>query len=189
MEINRFAPSSGMHSDKTIAPTAHRRRMMQRVHKIRICRDNRAYALVPFTIPGVISVDNFGPQYRADRDYWIARITANIGRHDSGSHPDDGCPTGSSIKIQMHRLTVNLGERRSYSGLRQPAEHPSEPAQRRCERRRRRGIREERLPHPSSERGPAHLPGDHTGRFYVRRQRACGHGGAGADPVDACASE
>lgn len=101
-----IVPASGMHYAKNIPGPAHRRSLLRPVHKIRTCRDGRPYAFIPFTIQGELTVDNFGPMWRVDRDYWIARITANVGRHVDADHPDDGCPQGSAIKVQMHRVNV-----------------------------------------------------------------------------------
>jgi hypothetical protein len=70
-----------------------------------MCRDNRAYAFVPFTIPGPVEVLDYGPMWRADRDYWIARLVANVGRHDTDSHPNDGTPGGGYIRVNMRRVS------------------------------------------------------------------------------------
>ena len=83
---------------------AHRRTLAHPVYKRRSCRDNRVYDVVPFTIAGPIAVGDYGPMWRADRDYWIARATVNIGTHDDGTHPNDGCPSGSSARFNFIRV-------------------------------------------------------------------------------------
>lgn len=83
---------------------AHRRTLAHPVYKRRSCRDNRVYDVVPFTIAGLIAVGDYGPMWRADRDYWIARATVNIGTHDDNTHPNDGCPGGSAAKFNFIRV-------------------------------------------------------------------------------------
>jgi hypothetical protein len=61
---------------------------------------------VPFTVAGVLTAAKYGPEWHADRDYWIARLTLEIGRHDSGTHPaGDGTPGGRQVNANMHRVT------------------------------------------------------------------------------------
>ena len=82
----------------------HRRTLAHPVYKRRSCRDNRVYDVVPFTIAGPIAIGDYGPMWRADRDYWIARATVNIGTHDDGTHPNDGTPGGSSARFNFIRV-------------------------------------------------------------------------------------
>jgi len=86
----------------------HRRTLARPVYKRMSCTDNRAYATVPFTIAGVLAATKYGPEWHADRDYWIARLTLEIGRHDSGTHPSgDGTPGGRQVNANMHRVTAD----------------------------------------------------------------------------------
>lgn len=101
-------PSGGYHTDKQVPSKVTRRQLSRPVHKVRVCRDNRPYALVPFTILGVITTGDYGPMWRVDRDYWVARIVANIGRHDTGTHPNDGTPSGVSMLMNMRRVSSDL---------------------------------------------------------------------------------
>jgi hypothetical protein len=103
-----FVPSSGLHNEKQIPSKVQRNVLMRTPHKRRICQDNRNYVEVPFTIPGAVQAINYGPMWRADRDYWIAKITANVGRHDTATHPNDGTPGGLAIRINMRRVSVDL---------------------------------------------------------------------------------
>lgn len=101
-------PASGFHSEQRIPNKVHRRVLGRPVHALRVCDDRRNYVVVPFTIPGAITVADYGPMWWANRDFWIARITANIGRHDEGTHPDDGTPSGTSVLLNMRRVTGDL---------------------------------------------------------------------------------
>lgn len=101
-------PNHGLHADKQIPSKAQRRTTLRPVYKRRICRDNRVYVSVPFTIPGVVAAVDYGPMWRVDRDYWVARITANAGRHDDATHPNDGTPSGSDMVMNLRRVTVDL---------------------------------------------------------------------------------
>jgi hypothetical protein len=74
------------------------------VFKRRTCQDNRAYVTVPFTFTNPLTVRDGAPMWRADRHYWIARVTANVGLHVEGTHPNDGTPSGQSIKANMMRV-------------------------------------------------------------------------------------
>jgi hypothetical protein len=94
--------------DKRVPDQVHRRALARQPHKIRLCRDNRAYALVPFTIPGVVTATDYGPEWRADRDYWIAKIVAEVGRHNTATHPSDGTPAGQAIRANMRRVKSDL---------------------------------------------------------------------------------
>lgn len=95
--------------DEFITPEKVRRRLTTRtIHKRRLCKDNRAYFSVPFTITGDIVVGDYAPMWRVDRDCWIAGITANIGKHDASTHPADGTPSGSTLEVNMRRVSTDL---------------------------------------------------------------------------------
>lgn len=102
-------PILGMHTGKQIAGPAYRRVHRARVRVVKVCHDNRAYFPAQFTIPGPLVVGKQTPEWRADRDYWLAKISAEVGRHDSGTHPTgDGTPSGAAIKINVHRVKKDL---------------------------------------------------------------------------------
>lgn len=75
-----------------------------------VCVDDRPYFSLPLTAPGTLSVGDYEPMWRAGRDFHIARIIATVGKHDDGTHPVDGCPTGGDLKVNVRRLTTD------YSG-------------------------------------------------------------------------
>lgn len=86
----------------------HRKPLAKAPRKRRLCRDNRAYTSIPYTITPTVSVGDWGPMWRADRDYWIAKVTANCGKHDSSTHPNDGCPIGASLEANMILVPADL---------------------------------------------------------------------------------
>jgi len=98
--------TSGLHEERSVPNKAHRRSLSRPVHKLRLCRDNRAYAFVPFTVGGAAATGDY-TMWPADRDYWIARITADVGKHDSGTHPNDGTPGGQAIRVNVRRVRGN----------------------------------------------------------------------------------
>ena len=100
---------STLHQQRQTPGKVERRTLSRPVHKIRLCRDNRNYVFVPFTIDGTIATGDYGPMERMNRDYWIAKVIANVGKHDDGTHPVDGTPSGSAILMNMRRVTGNLG--------------------------------------------------------------------------------
>lgn len=104
-DTNYGNPASGPSYETGYAPKTVRKH--RRVTKRRICDDNRNYVPVQFTIPGVLSVGDKGPMWRADRDYYIARVFANVGLHKDGTHPNDGTPSGSDITVQVARVLVD----------------------------------------------------------------------------------
>jgi hypothetical protein len=97
-------PIGGFQTFQHVPSKVHRRSLSRPVYKRRTCSDNRAYFTVPFTILGVQTVADFSPMWRVDQDYWIARLTANVGLHNESTHPNDGTPGGSSIKLNMRRV-------------------------------------------------------------------------------------
>jgi hypothetical protein len=90
-----------------IPAKVHRRTLSRPVYKRQSCTDNRAYTTVPFTITGDLAVAKYGPEWPADRDYWIARLTLQIGRHDGDTHPNDGTPGGVQVNANMHRVLAD----------------------------------------------------------------------------------
>jgi hypothetical protein len=86
-----------------VYPGPHRRKQPA-VYKRRRCSDERNYTPVQFTIPGPVTTGDKSPMWRADRDYYIAVVTANVGKHDSGTHPNDGTPSGQDILINIRRV-------------------------------------------------------------------------------------
>jgi hypothetical protein len=100
-------PIGGFKTFQHIPSKVHRRTLDRPVYKRRTCSDNRAYFTVPFTFVGPLTVRD-GSMWRVDRDYWIARLTANVGLHIDGTHPNDGTPSGASIKVNMQRVKKDL---------------------------------------------------------------------------------
>lgn len=96
-------PIGGFQTFQHIPSKVHRRTTNRPVYKRRTCSDNRAYFTVPFTFESPLTVRD-GTMWRVDRDYWIARLTAEVGRHDEATHPNDGTPSGASIKVNMQRI-------------------------------------------------------------------------------------
>ncbi len=96
-------PIGGFQTFQHISSKVHRRTVNRPVYKRRTCSDNRAYFTVPFTFASTLTVRD-GSMWRVDRDYWIARITANVGTHVEATHPNDGTPSGQSIKVNMQRV-------------------------------------------------------------------------------------
>lgn len=101
-------PAYGLHPEQRYPAKARRPPGQQRVYKRRICTDDRNYTPIQFTIPGTLSAGDFGPMWRADRDYYFARISGNVGRHDDDDHPDDGTPSGQAILVNMRRVLADL---------------------------------------------------------------------------------
>lgn len=99
---------SGLYTGKRLPGPVSRRIQGRPVHVFRTCRDNRAYDTVPFTIPGTLTVGPQKPEWRVPRDYWVARVFAEVGRHDSATHPNDGTPAGSDLKIQLYCVRKDL---------------------------------------------------------------------------------
>ena len=102
-------PEMGMYQAKQVPAQARRWGQVRPTHKVRICADNRVYVAWPFTIAGPVEALPYGPQERADRDYWISRITMEVGRHDDATHPaGDGTPSGQAILGNMRRISRDL---------------------------------------------------------------------------------
>lgn len=97
--------TTGVRYDILVAPKAFRNTHTARpVTKRRTCRDGRPYVAVPFTIPGVVETRKYDTMWPADRDYWWARMTAVVGRHDELLHPNDGTPSGHDLTANMHQV-------------------------------------------------------------------------------------
>lgn len=108
MRDDVLTPASGQHREVRYPAKVKRRALARPPQKRRLCTDDRNYVFIPFTIQGVLTTGNFGPMWPADRNYWIARITLNIGRHDDATHPLDGTPAGQAILGNMRRVTSDL---------------------------------------------------------------------------------
>lgn len=100
-------PLGGRKQYLPIPSKVHRRTLVRPVYKRQTCSDNRAYTTVPFTVAGDLAATTYGPEWHADRDYWIARLTLEIGRHDEGTHPNDGTPGGQAVRANMHRILAD----------------------------------------------------------------------------------
>ena len=85
-----------------------------------------------FTKPGVLRVRDYEEMWTLDRDVTFTKALCRVGKHDSSTHPADGCPTGSAVKIQLtkwdadesdsvnlfdsdDRLTVSAGTHRDVN--------------------------------------------------------------------------
>lgn len=108
MRNDIYTPASGLHSEIHVPSKVRRRGLARPVYNRRLCRDDRNYVFIPFTIQGVLTTGNFGPMWKVDRNYWIARIILNVGRHDDATHPADGTPSGAAIVGNMRRVTKDL---------------------------------------------------------------------------------
>lgn len=59
-----------------------------------------------FTISRKAVVKEYRPRWTADRDYLIKKVRVVAGNHDPDTHPDDGCPRGSDLVIQLFKYPV-----------------------------------------------------------------------------------
>lgn len=101
-----LVPASGFYTGKQVPGVAQRRTTVRPVHSVRTCHDNRPYEVVPWTIPpAAVVAGRFQEPWVAHRDFWIARATATAGRHDTGTHPNDGTPGGQAINVNLARIT------------------------------------------------------------------------------------
>jgi hypothetical protein len=57
--------------------------------------------VLPFSIRGTVTVGKKRPLWTAPDDYRLIRINIRAGDHDAGTHPDDGCPTGSPLEANL----------------------------------------------------------------------------------------
>ena len=99
-------PSTPLHRDIAVPPKQQRR--PPRVYKRRICDDDRNFVPVQFTISGDLTTGDKSPMWRADRDYYFARVFANVGKHDDGDHPLDGTPSGSDVNVNVLRVLKDI---------------------------------------------------------------------------------
>ena len=100
--------SSGLYFEARVPEKVHRHEAMAKARKRRVCMDDRAYFPVQFTIPSsILAVQEYQPGWTVDRDYWVAKATAECGLHD-GSHPSDGAAAGSDLKATVRRITKDL---------------------------------------------------------------------------------
>lgn len=110
MAPREHVPSSGKHSERQVPSKVQRRSLARPPHKLRLCQDNRNYVSVPFTIQGPITIADYGPMWRVDRDYWVARVTVNIGKHDDALHPNDGTPSGRTAVFNLRRVRRDVSD-------------------------------------------------------------------------------
>jgi hypothetical protein len=85
-----------------------------------------------FTKPSVLRVRDYEQMWTLHKDVTFTKAICRVGKHDSSTHPADGCPTGSSVKIQLtkwdadesdsvnlfdsdDRLTVSAGTHRDVN--------------------------------------------------------------------------
>jgi hypothetical protein len=61
-----------------------------------------------FTVDGEVEAKAYAAPWRAHRDVRIKRIKATAGRHDGGTHPDDGAPVGADLKAQIYKADTTL---------------------------------------------------------------------------------
>jgi hypothetical protein len=92
---------------RPIPGRAHKKRRLHKNRVLRNCSDQRAYVEVPFTIKGDLVVGDYAPMHRAGRDYYIARVHATVGRHNSATHPDDGTASGQPIRVNVRRILAD----------------------------------------------------------------------------------
>lgn len=102
-----YQPESGYHRGKYIPNKVQRRALARPVHKRRVCSDDKVYNPVPFTIQGPIVAGDY-TAWTVDKDYWVARVSAEVGKHVSGTHPSDGTPSGT-LTANVRRVTKNGG--------------------------------------------------------------------------------
>lgn len=98
-------PDSGLHFNQRIPEAVHRRDLNAKVRQRRICTDDRNYLPFQYTIPGVVTTGNYSPAMPVDKHYWVAGASAAVGRHDSGTHPNDGAPTGADMFFNFGVIT------------------------------------------------------------------------------------
>lgn len=101
------SPTGGVTSYTQVPSKVHRRTLVRQVYKRRSCRDGRAYDTVHFTCRDVLEAKIYDVSFKADRDYWVARVTADVGRHDPDTHPNDGTPSGHDLTANLHVVDVN----------------------------------------------------------------------------------
>ena len=97
-------------AENRIPERIRRRSITAKVRKRRICRDDRPYVPVIWTIPAsLLDATDFDPMWRCDRDYYIARVAVTVGLHFDDDHPaSDGTPGGQAIQLNLYRLEAAL---------------------------------------------------------------------------------
>lgn len=100
--------SSGLYFEQGVPSKVHRRDLTAKVRKRRICVDDRNYVPIAFTIPSTnIGPGDYAPMFPIDRELWVAKVTAECGLHDSGSHPADGAAV-DEITINIRVVSADL---------------------------------------------------------------------------------
>lgn len=56
---------------------------------------------VDFTVSGDVEAKHYDTLWPADRRYKFKRVRVRFGRHDSSTHPADGCPQGQAAVVQV----------------------------------------------------------------------------------------
>jgi len=78
-----------------------------RVHQV--CTDDRNYTPYDFTLisPDGLAEADYEPARAVHRDSYVAKISVSCGKHDSGTHPDDGAVQGQALRLNVRRITVD----------------------------------------------------------------------------------
>lgn len=75
----------------------HRRETNARVRRRRTCNDERPYFPVTWTIPSaVVGEGDFGPEWTADKDFWIAGVSTGM----------DSPAAGDDVRVNIRRITT-----------------------------------------------------------------------------------
>lgn len=82
-----------------LTPKVHRRDFTARVRRRRTCTRDVPYFPVTWTIPSP-AVDDFGPRWVADRDYWIGGVMAAM----------DANAGGSDLRLNIRRINTGGGD-------------------------------------------------------------------------------
>lgn len=85
----------------------HRRAFWTRERSHMVCTDERPYQLIEFTATDELVVGDYEPAAKVHRDSYVAHVSVYIAKHDDATHPADGCPTGSSAKFNIRRVTAD----------------------------------------------------------------------------------
>ena len=57
--------------------------------------------IATWTKNGAVEAKHYDHLWMADRRYKFKKVRVRCGRHDSGTHPADGCPTGADLIVQV----------------------------------------------------------------------------------------
>jgi len=60
-----------------------------------------------FSKPGVLRVRDYEGMWTLPQDRTFTKALCRVGKHDPSTHPADGCPTGSSVKIQLTKWSAD----------------------------------------------------------------------------------